>query len=647
MSVTDPLNHTTNWEYDDRGNKMSETRPDGGVTTYAYDDLNRLISSTDPKGQTTWYQYGGTGLNDFGNNLVKLTDARGNDYLFTYDAQNRKTAMIFPDGSHENWTYDAAGNVLTYRTRAGQIKTSTYDSRNRLTAIDWSDSTPDVTMTYDAVGRLLTLNNGVSALSYAYNNANQLTSETQNIAGAAGPAVVGYSYNPDGSRASMTYPDGHVVTYAYTSRNELSTISVDGAAPLVTYGYDADGKPASKTLENGTSTTYLYDDAGRMSEVKHARDATVIAQFDYVLDSVGNRTQKDVDGAVPNRTENYGYDPVDQLTSADYGPRDESFEYDAVGNRVSVVDSASGTTAYSRNNLNQYTGVGGTTPVYDTNGNLSNYASSTYTYDAGNRLVTAADGTTNAAFAYDAMNRQVSRTINGMTTYLTYDGWNLLAEFDANGNQIAQYAHGAHTDELLRRTGPQSVVYYHPDALGSTTRLTDATGAVVEEYGYTAFGSTTVRDASGAVLSTSAYGNRFMFTGREYLGAQGLYDYRNRAYSPETGRFLQTDPLGFGGGDINLYRYVNNDPINATDSFGTLSWKEFWEAVWEALQHIVTGSEIAHESTVESGPVIACVAARSAYMECLQRQMDDPCVDCSEEYDEWQNICNAANEAFD
>jgi YD repeat-containing protein len=134
-------------------------------------------------------------VTDFGNNLVKLTDARGNAYLFTYDSRNRKTAMIYPDGSHENWTYDAAGNVATYTTRAGQVKTSTYDNLNRLTAIDWSDSTPDMTMTYDAVGRLLTMNNGVSALSYAYNDANQLTSETQNITGAVGPAVVGYSCN--------------------------------------------------------------------------------------------------------------------------------------------------------------------------------------------------------------------------------------------------------------------------------------------------------------------------------------------------------------------------------------------------------------------------------------------------------------------
>jgi RHS repeat-associated protein len=576
LSITDPLNHTTSWEYDDRGNKISETRPDGGVTTYVYDDLNRLISSTDPKGQTTSYQYGGTGVTDFGNNLVKLTDARGNAYLFTYDVWGHKTAMIYPDGSHENWTYDAAGNVLTYTTRAGQVKTSTYDNLNRLTAIDWSDSTPDVTMTYDAVGRLLTMNNGVSALSYTYNDANQLTSETQNITGAAGPAVVGYSYSADGTRATMTYPDGQVLSYAYTGRNQLGSISVNGAAPLVTYGYDGDGKLISKALENGTATTYTYDDAARLTQVKHVKDATVLAQFDYALDAVGNRTQKAVNGAMPNRTENYGYDAVDQLVSADYGPRAETFEYDAAGNRVSVADSASGTTDYTANNLNQYTGVGATTPVYDSNGNLSAYSPWSYTYDAGNRLLTAGDGTTSAGFAYDGLNRQVARTISGVTTYLIYDGWNLIAEYDSSGALQAKYIHGVRTDEILAKIDSSgSTVYYHHDGLGSTTALTNAAGALLESYHYDAFGKPTIYNASGSVITATAYANRFMFSGREYLAQLGLYDYRNRFYSHVLGRFLQTDPLRFGAGDANIYRYAGNNIANFTDPFGLMDINPF------------------------------------------------------------------------
>jgi RHS repeat-associated protein len=66
----------------------------------------------------------------------------------------------------------------------------------------------------------------------------------------------------------------------------------------------------------------------------------------------------------------------------------------------------------------------------------------------------------------------------------------------------------------------------------------------------------------------SSTGARFLFTGRELIPETALYDYRNRTYSPTLGRFLQTDPIRFSAGDVNLYRYVFNDPVNAVDPLG-------------------------------------------------------------------------------
>jgi RHS repeat-associated protein len=59
-----------------------------------------------------------------------------------------------------------------------------------------------------------------------------------------------------------------------------------------------------------------------------------------------------------------------------------------------------------------------------------------------------------------------------------------------------------------------------------------------------------------------------MFTGREYFPELGIYDYRNRFYYPTLGRFLQSDPTGFAGGDANLFRYCGGDPINRKDPDG-------------------------------------------------------------------------------
>jgi RHS repeat-associated protein len=99
--------------------------------------------------------------------------------------------------------------------------------------------------------------------------------------------------------------------------------------------------------------------------------------------------------------------------------------------------------------------------------------------------------------------------------------------------------------------------------------VTDASGAVLERvYYFDAFGTPTFRSGTGVPLPDTSTGTRFLFTGREWFARLGLYDYRNRTYSPRLGRFVQVDPIGFDAGDVNIYRYVGNDPVNLTDAFG-------------------------------------------------------------------------------
>jgi RHS repeat-associated protein len=118
--------------------------------------------------------------------------------------------------------------------------------------------------------------------------------------------------------------------------------------------------------------------------------------------------------------------------------------------------------------------------------------------------------------------------------------------------------------------------YYHQDGLGNVVALTSnfqsptQPPVVRERMSYDAFGRMTLEDANGQVQSASSYGNRFFFTGREYLAEVGTYDYRNRVYSAELGRFLQTDPIRFEAGDVNLVRYVGNRVSLLTDPLGLL-----------------------------------------------------------------------------
>jgi RHS repeat-associated protein len=192
----------------------------------------------------------------------------------------------------------------------------------------------------------------------------------------------------------------------------------------------------------------------------------------------------------------------------------------------------------------------------------------TYSYDAQNRLVSATVNGLTTEFTYDSRNRVVRRVSPNDTLNLTYSGWNLIEERDASGTLEQTYVHGAGVDELLVKITASGPAYYHHDGLGSTIALTGENGELLESYRYDAFGGVSVYDSSGSALPASPRGNRFLFTGREWLGQAGIYDYRNRVYSPGLGRFLQADPIRFSAGDVNLYRFVGNGPVNGRDPMG-------------------------------------------------------------------------------
>jgi len=105
--------------------------------------------------------------------------------------------------------------------------------------------------------------------------------------------------------------------------------------------------------------------------------------------------------------------------------------------------------------------------------------------------------------------------------------------------------------------------YYLLDALGSTIRLLDGSGVIQTYYAYDAFGKPIYLYGGGD--------NPFRWVGAlGYYYDEELLEYylRARLYDPVIARFLTQDPLGFGGGDWNLYRYVMNNPVNFVDPSG-------------------------------------------------------------------------------
>jgi RHS repeat-associated protein len=166
-----------------------------------------------------------------------------------------------------------------------------------------------------------------------------------------------------------------------------------------------------------------------------------------------------------------------------------------------------------------------------------------------------------ASFTYDSFGRRSGKTLNGTTTNYVYDGLNPVQE--KNGATVnANLLTGLGIDEFFTRTDGVGVRSLLPDALGSTVALGDNTGTLQTQYTYEPFGVTTQTGAA----STSSY----KYMGREDDGT-GLFYYRARYYQPRFQRFIAEDPIGFLGGDWDLYVYTGNNPTNLTDPSGHIA----------------------------------------------------------------------------
>ncbi len=264
------------------------------------------------------------------------------------------------------------------------------------------------------------------------------------------------------------------------------------------------------------------------------------------------------------RARDFSYDLLDRLSSATPG---EAYAYDPVGNRTSshrsalhVVDAA-----------NQLLEDDAYTYSYDPNGNLSSKASkldaslTRYFWDSQDRLIRVELPGTVAEYVYDPLGRRIQKTVNGVVTKYLYDGEDIVAELDGSGNVQTTFVHGPGIDEPLTMTRAGQTYVYHRDGLGSITHLTDEAGQVVQRYEYDAYGNIAAQLDPGFVQP-------YAFTGREWDPETGLYYYRARYYDPKIGRFISEDPIGFDGGDVNLYSYVGMAPTNWRDPSGLVWW---------------------------------------------------------------------------
>jgi RHS repeat-associated protein len=593
--VTDPLGNYSQHAYDAVNNLTQVTDQRGNVTTYSYDVLNRLWKVTPPAAGATGTLYTEYAYDPDGN-LNSRTDPNGHTTSWTHDDDGLMIARATGIGTW-NYTYDANGNLKTLETPAGSSTGTVgdgtishgYDRMSRETSTDYSDSTPDVSRSYDLAGRPATMSDSSGTVTYTHDNADRLTDIARTGGGAGLNGTLSYGYDDAGNITSRTLPDSTGSSQTFDDDGRLATISSGGLT--TSFAYDHAGHRITTALPagNGHVETRTYDRAGRLTTVDNTKSSTVLSKFLWTLDAAGNPTKIKTTRGATDVYDLYEYDTRNRLTNAcyDVGTSTSScsgasnaitYAYDKVSNRTQEIRAGSvgntGTIDYTYNAADQLThtsksGVN-TTYTYDGNGNQATAGSRNYTYDLANRLTSTSLSGTTTTYSYDGNGRRLSTSGGGTDLRYTWDPFaqssipELILERDSSGNLIRRYLNGP--NGALNYTTSSATYWYHHDPLATVTDVTDATGAAQWKYEYEPHGGA----RSTTNVSGTAPANQLRFN-HQYLDHDvGLYHLRARQYDPTLGRFAALDPLEtpFAEAHSAAYVYVNGRPTLYVDPLG-------------------------------------------------------------------------------
>ena len=555
LTMADPLGNATHFAYDPNGNLTQITDANNKITQYFYDPTNKLTQVSDAVGGVTRYMYNGN------TDLTSVIDANNHTTAYAYDALRRLTSSTDPLGRQKHYSYDAVGNITGTLDGNFKVNTFAYDTLNRLTSIFLSDG-KTVSYSYDAVGNRLTMNDWRGSSSYLYDALNRALSFT-----TPDGKTVGYQYDVVGNRVKLNYPDGKTVQSEYDALNRLSEVA-DWSGKETTYTYDAASSLTKMTYPNGAVSLYTYDSANRLIAILNLSGFRPLSGFSYALDRVGNRTA--VISIAGGRSQ-YGYDGLYRLTSwTEPVGRVTHYSYDAVGNRLSLA-APSGTTNYTYDAADQLLKAGPTTFAYDGNGSqitkTTGAGTATYSWDALNRLISLTGAGLNTQYQYDGNGNRVGQQIGANAyQYLSDTATALPVELNENGpDGNINYVYG---QSLISATSPAFQSFYQFDGLGSVSNVTNQTGTLTANYAYDPWGQAATPVAPPFRLDTLGTKNRYKFTGEAADPNDGLLFLRARYYDPQTGRFLNPDPLNMS---LHSYVYALDSPLQFVDPSGLFS----------------------------------------------------------------------------
>jgi RHS repeat-associated protein len=562
--------YDTTFGYDTRG-RLTSINTDIRQTTLAYDAQGNLHSITDPENRTTTYSYDPVGR------MTGVLRPDSSSVSFTYNKNGNMTVLINPSTINHGFGYNRVNLNSSYQTPLSGSYSYLYNRDRRLTQINFPSGkqiryiydkerliqtqTPDgnIGLGYLCGSKLGSITKPGEVINYGYDGS-LVTSETL---GGTLNQLLSYIYNSDFNIKSFTYA-GNTANYTYDNDGLLI-----GSGSFTITRNAGNGLPEVVT-GGALNMTRTFNGFGELDSENFTVNSKSLNSWSVNRDKNGRITSKTetVDGTASNYV--YTYDSMGRLlTVTKDGALIEEYQYDSIGRRT-----------YEMNMLKA---ISGRTFTYSDEDHLLTAGNTAYQYDLGGFLTTKTRGTEVTRYSYssrgelqsvnlpdgrvieyihDALGRRIAKKFDGVITekYLWQGITRLLAVYDGSGNLAMRFEYtDARIPAAVTKSG--ATYYLTHDQVGSLRLVSDTSGNVVKRIDYDSFGSI-INDTN------QAFSIPFGFAGGLHDRDTGIVRFGFRDYDSEIGRWTAKDPIKFWRGNVDLYGYVLNNPVNWVDPWG-------------------------------------------------------------------------------